>query len=357
MARVDAFLELVVKQGASDLHLMSGEPPWLRIYGDLMAVKYRRLSISETTELLLEILPSFARETFDRQSGVDFAYQIPELSRFRVNVFRHFGGIGAVFRVIPSVVPTLEELNLPSVLKNLASHKNGLMLVVGPTGSGKSTTLASVVNEINTSRKGHIITIEDPVEFVHQRQKCLISQKEVGHHAKSFAQALRGALREDPNVILVGELRDLETISLAVSAAETGILILGTLHTNGAAETVDRITNVFPGAEQARVRSMLSTSLRGIVSQQLLKQADGKGRVAATEILINNTAISNMIREGKTKQLTNAIQTGALVGMQTLDQSLQKLLDAKMISGTEAYLRAMNKAAFERYRQEEEELV
>jgi twitching motility protein PilT len=207
------------------------------------------------------------------------------------------------------------------------------------------------------ARKGHIVTIEDPVEFLHQRQRCLISQKEVGHHAKDFAQALRGALREDPNVILVGELRDLETISLAVTAAETGILILGTLHTNGAADTIDRISNVFPGAEQARVRSMLSTSLRGIVSQQLLKSADGKGRVAATEILINNTAISNMIREGKTKQLTNVIQTGALVGMQTMDQSLQKLVDAKLISGTEAYLRAVNKAPFERYREEEEELA
>ena len=357
MARVDAFLELVVKQGASDLHLMSGEPPWLRIYGELMPVKYRQLSVTEMTDLLNEIMPPAAKEDFARRSGLDFAHHVPELSRFRVNVFRHFGGVGAVFRVIPSEIPTLDELKMPTVLKSFANQKNGLMLVVGPTGSGKSTTLASIVNEINVARKGHIITIEDPVEFVHRRQKCLISQKEVGHHAKSFAQALRGALREDPNVILVGELRDLETISLAVTAAETGIFILGTLHTNGAAETVDRITNVFPGAEQGRVRSMLSTSLRGIVSQQLLKSADGKGRVAATEILINNTAISNMIREGKTKHLTNSIQTGALVGMQTMDQSLQKLVDAKLITGTEAHLRATNKATFERYRQQEEELV
>ncbi len=357
MARVDAFLELVVKQGASDLHLMSGEPPWVRLHGELLPVKYRELSVAEATELLNEIMPRDVKQRFDGRSGVDFAYQVPELSRFRVNVFRHFGGIGAVFRVIPSVIPTLDSLNMPAVLKNFANHKNGLMLVVGPTGSGKSTTLAAILNEINMARKGHIVTIEDPVEFLHQRQRCLISQKEVGHHAKDFAQALRGALREDPNVILVGELRDLETISLAVTAAETGILILGTLHTNGAADTIDRISNVFPGAEQARVRSMLSTSLRGIVSQQLLKSADGKGRVAATEILINNTAISNMIREGKTKQLTNVIQTGALVGMQTMDQSLQKLVDAKLISGTEAYLRAVNKAPFERYREEEEELA
>ncbi len=354
MARIDSFLELVVKQQGSDLHIMSGEAPWIRLHGQLYPVKYRQLSIAETGELLQEIMPAEARKAFDTKCGLDFAYDLGNLSRFRVNVFRHLGGIGAVLRTIPSVVPTLDELNMPPVLRSFCHEKKGMLLVVGPTGSGKSTTLAAAVNEINACRKAHIVTIEDPVEFLHQRNNSLISQKEVGFHTKSFASALRAALREDPNVILVGELRDLETMSLAVSAAETGILILATLHTNGATATVDRIVNMFPGAERARIRNMLSTSLRGIVSQQLLRRADGKGRVAAVEVLVNNAATGNMIREGKNKQLLTAMQTGALLGMQTMDQSLQKLLDAKLITGNEAYDKAANKQSFERFREQDE---
>jgi len=354
MARIDSFLELVVKQHASDLHLMSGETPWIRLFGQLHPVKYRELTIEETYALLQEIMPGDARKAFDTRNSLDFAYEVPGLSRFRVNVFRHLGGIGAVLRTIPSSIPTLDELKLPPVVQSFCGEKKGLFLVVGPTGSGKSTTLAAMVGQINASRRAHIITIEDPVEYLHPRKSSLISQKEVGVHTPSFARALRAALREDPNVILLGELRDLETVSMAVSAAETGILILATLHTNGATATVDRIVNVFPGADQPRIRNMLSTSLRGIISQQLIRRADGKGRVAAIEILVNTPAIGNMIREGKTKQLLTAIQTGALVGMQSMDQSLQKLMDANLISGNEAYSLATNKQAFERFTERRE---
>jgi len=354
MARIDSFLELVVKQRASDLHLMSGETPWIRLHGDLHPVKYRQLTISETESLLYEIMPADARQAFQSRCGLDLAYEAPGLSRFRVNVFRHLGGIGAVFRIIPSAIPSLRELNMPPVLESFCNEKKGLLLVVGPTGSGKSTTLAAMIDRINAARKAHIMTVEDPVEFLHRRQQSLISQKEVGFHTKSFSTALRSALREDPNVILVGELRDLETVSMAVSAAETGILILATLHTNGASATIDRIVNLFAGSEQARIRNMLSTSLRGIVAQQLIRRADGKGRVAAAEVLVNTAATANMIREGKTKQLVTAMQSGALVGMQSMDQALQKLLDARLISGNEAYARASSKPTFERFREQEE---
>jgi twitching motility protein PilT len=356
MARIDSFLELVVKQRASDLHLMSGETPWLRLHGDLHPVKYRQLTVHETGELLQEIMSENARESFKTRTGLDLAYEVPGLARFRVNVFRHLGGIGAVLRQIPSTVPSLEELGMPPVLKRFCDEKKGLLLVVGATGSGKSTTLAAMIDRINASRRAHIITIEDPVEFLHQRKQSLISQKEVGFHTKTFAQALRSAMREDPNVILVGELRDLETMSMAVSAAETGVLVLATLHTNGASATVDRIVNLFPGSEQQRIRGMLSTSLRGIASQQLVRRVDGKGRVAAVEVMVNTAATSNMIREGKTKQLLTAIQSGALVGMQSMDQALQKLLDARQITGNEAYLMANNKASFERVREREESI-
>jgi twitching motility protein PilT len=294
------------------------------------------------------------RELFASRYGLDFAYEVPGLARFRVNAFRHLGGLGAVFRVIPSVIKTMDDLGLPPFLKSLCRERKGLILVTGPTGSGKSTTLAAMLDFINHDRKGHIITIEDPVEFVHRRQKGLVSQREVGVHTPSFAAALHSALREDPDVILVGELRDLETISLAVTAAETGILILGTLHTNGAAATVDRIINVFPASEQPRIRTMLSTSLRGVISQQLVRRADGKGRLAALEILINNTAVANMIREGKTNQLAGVMERGALLGMQSLDNSLRSFLDAKLITGNEAYAKAVHKNEFEQFRDQEE---
>ena len=347
--RIDTFLQMVVQQNGSDLHLISGNQPRIRVYGELVPVKYRELSKNETLALLHEIMSKPKRDAFADRNSLDFAYEIPGLARFRVNVLRHIGGIGAVLRVVPHIIKSLDELNLAPVLKSLTRHKRGLVLTTGPTGSGKSTTLAALIDEINTTRKGHIITIEDPIEFIYPRKQCLISQREVGTHAKSFASALHSALREDPDAILVGEMRDLETIALALTAAETGILVFGTLHTNGAIATVDRIVNAFPAGEQARIRTMLSTSLVGVVSQQLVRRADGRGRVAATEIMLNNPGVANLIREGKTEQLPNAIQTGGLHGMQSLDAALRKLVDAKLINGREAYLKAVVKKDFERF--------
>jgi twitching motility protein PilT len=354
MSRVDAFLELLVKQAGSDLHLVSGNPPRIRLYGEIHPIKYRELTESETEDLLFEIMSERVKQGFTTTGGADFAYELPGVSRFRVNAFRHFGGIGAVFRAIPSAIIDLDTLNMPPVLKALARQRKGLILVAGPTGSGKSTTLAAMIDFINTERKGHIITIEDPVEHVHTHKSCLISQREVGDHTDSFAGALRSALREDPDVILVGEMRDLDTISLAVTAAEMGILILATLHTNGAAAAIDRIINVFPPGEEPYIRAMLSTSLCGVVSQQLVKTADNRGRLAAVETLINNSAASNIIREGKTEQLETVIQGGALQGMQSIDTALRRLLDEKLISGEEAYRKARLKSNFEQYREHDE---
>jgi len=356
MSRVDAFLELLIKQKGSDLHLVSGNPPRIRLYGEIHPIKYRELTEDETKDLLFEIMSDRVRTIFEEKGGIDFGYELPGASRFRVNAFRHLGGTGAVFRAIPEQIVTLDELRMPSVLKSLSRQRKGLILVSGPTGSGKSTTLAAMIDIINTERKGHIITIEDPVEHVHQHKGCLISQREVGDHTEGFASALRSALREDPDVILVGEMRDLETISLAVTAAEMGILILATLHTNGAAAAIDRIINVFPPGEEPYIRSMLSTSLCGVVSQQLVKTADNRGRVAAVETLINNSAVSNIIREGKTEQLETVIQGGALQGMQSIDMALRRLLDEKMITGEEAYRKARQKPNFEQYREQDEQL-
>ena len=353
MKRIDSFLELVVHQKGSDLHLVAGNPPRIRLHGELFPVKYRELTPDETTTLIYETMPDGMEKAFASLSNVDYAYEVPGLARFRVNVFRHLRGLGAVLRVIPSAICTLDELHLPPVLRTLCRDKKGLILVTGPTGSGKSTTLAAMIDFMNTDRKGHVITIEDPVEFVHPRKNCLMSQREVGKSAVSFTAALHSALREDPDVILVGELRDLETISLAVTAAETGILILGTLHTNGAAATVDRIINVFPASEQPRIRTMLSTSLRGVISQQLVRRADGKGRLAALEILMNNAAAANIMREGKTNQLVGVIERGGLLGMQSLDTSLRKMVQAKFITGDEAYHKAVVKSDFEQFREQE----
>lgn len=353
MARIDTFLELLVKQDGSDLHLISGNPPRIRMHGELIGVTYRDLSASETMALLNEIMSDAAREAFETRSSIDFAYAIPNLARFRVNVYRHVNGVGAVLRVIPTVIKSMEQLGLPPVLAGFCQQRKGLVLCTGPTGSGKSTTLAALVDHVNTTRKGHILTIEDPIEFVHPNKSCLLSQREVGFDTLSFAAALHSALREDPNVILVGEMRDLETISLAVTAAETGILVFGTLHTNGAAATVDRIVNVFPPGDQGRIRSMLSTSLLGVVSQQLVKKSDGKGRVAALEILVNNPAVSNILRDGKTEQIATAIQSGSLQGMQSMDMALRRLMDAKVITGKEAYRKAINKREFDMYAEPE----
>ena len=352
MKRVDALLARMVEMSGSDLHMIAGDPPRARVYGDLHTLENEAMSAEAVSDSLAEVMTEQARLNFERYDGADFAYEIRGLSRFRVNVFRQINGLGAVFRAIPTRSMSLDELGLPAVVSSLSMQRHGLFLVTGKTGSGKTTTLAAVVDDINSRRKGHIITIEDPIEFIHERKRSLISQRQVGMHTPSFSSALRSALREDPDVILVGEMRDLETISLAVTAAETGILVLGTLHTSSAASTVDRIINTFPAQKQGQIRTMLSTSLRGVISQQLARRADGKGRVAAIEILVNTPAVSNLIREGRTEQLESTMQSGALVGMQTMDAALRRLLDAGTITGREAYEKAISKAEFEAVRHE-----
>jgi len=344
---IDEYLRAVVERRGSDLHFLAGEPPRMRLYGDLQPLAREALPAARAEEILLQIMGAAARADFARRDSTDFAYNVEGLARFRVNVFRHAGGMGAVFRTIPSQAKTLKELELPPVLTTLARQPQGMILVTGKTGSGKSTTLAAIIDEINSRESGHILTIEDPIEFVHRRKKCLISQREVGHHTASFAAALTSALREDPDVILVGEMRDLETISIAVTAAEMGILVMGTLHTNGAAQTVDRIVNSFPTDKQGHVRTMLSTSLRGVVSQQLVPRRGEPGLVAALEILVNTPAVANLIRQGKLDQLENAMQGGRAAGMKTMDSSLRELVDRGLISGRSAYEAALDKKKFE----------
>jgi twitching motility protein PilT len=349
--RIDEFLREVVVKGGSDLHFVAGDPPRLRLHGELQPLRDQRLEKEFVRELLSEVMTRRAQAQFEARDGADFAYTIPGLSRFRVNVFRHIGGMGGVFRAIPSKALTLEQLNMPDAVRSLCRVNNGLILVTGKTGSGKSTSLAAMIDDINARVKGHILTIEDPIEFVHPRKTCLVSQREVGVHSPSFAEALHSALREDPDIVLVGELRDLETMSIAVTAAEMGILVMGTLHTNGAAATVDRIVNAFPADKQAHVRTMLSTSLRGVISQQLLPRADKRGRVAALEILINTPAVSNLIRQGKLDQLENAMQSGAAHGMRVMDSAIQELLDKGVITGRAAFEKAINKQRFEQFRE------
>jgi twitching motility protein PilT len=351
MPAIDPFLSQVLERDGSDLHFLAGDLPRVRQYGELKALRSEPLAADMVKATLYEIMPKLSVERFESRDGTDFAYSIPGVARFRVNVMRQLNGMGAVFRAIPSKARTAEELNLPRAVRDLCKINNGLILVTGKTGSGKSTTLAAMIDDINGREKGHILTIEDPIEFVHVRKNCLISQREIGVHAASFSSALLSALREDPDVILVGELRDLETMSIAVTAAEMGILVMGTLHTNGAAATVDRLVNAFPADKQPHVRTMLSTSLRGVVSQQLIPKADKKGRVAALEILINTPAIANLIRQGKMDQLENGMQTGSASGMRLMDAAIQALLDQQLISGQEAYNKAINKAKFEQFRQ------
>ena len=348
--RIDEYLREVLVKGGSDLHFVAGDPPRIRLHGDLQTLREGRLDKDDVREMLLEVMTRRAQLQLEDRDGADFAYTIPGVSRFRVNVFRHIGGLGGVFRAIPSKALTLEQLNLPAAVRSLCRANNGLILVTGKTGSGKSTTLAAMIDDINLREKGHILTIEDPIEFVHPRKSCLVSQREIGAHAASFASALHSALREDPDVILVGELRDLETMSIAVTAAEMGILVMGTLHTNGAAATVDRVVNAFPADKQGHVRTMLSTSLRGVISQQLIQRADRRGRVAALEILINTPAVSNLIRQGKLDQLENAMQSGGAHGMRVMDSAVQELLDKGVISGRSAYEKAINKQRFEQFK-------
>jgi twitching motility protein PilT len=348
---IDQYLTQVLERNGSDLHFLAGDPARVRQYGELKALSDQPLAGEMVKATLYEIMPKLAVERFEAKDGTDFAYAIPDVARFRVNVMRQLNGMGAVFRAIPSTAKTAEELKLPVAVMELCKINSGLILVTGKTGSGKSTTLAAMIDDINTRERGHILTIEDPIEFVHKRKNCLISQREIGVHAASFASALNSALREDPDVILVGELRDLETMSIAVTAAEMGILVMATLHTNGAAATVDRLVNAFPADKQPHVRTMLSTSLRGVVSQQLIPKTDKKGRVAALEILINTPAVANLIRQGKMDQLENAMQSGAATGMKLMDMAIQALLDSKQISGKEAFKKSINKSKFEQFRE------
>lgn len=349
MLEINTLLEMLVARGGSDLHLVSNDPPRMRVNGDLEVISEDILSSKELLEPLMNMMPVRARNTFEKYDNADFAYVIKDTGRFRVNTFRHLNGIGAIFRSIPDESASLEDLKLPEVLHNVCKQKAGLVLVTGKTGSGKSTTLSAMIDSINRNFKGHILTIEDPIEFVHSQKKCLISQREVGEHAKSFASALHSALREDPNVILVGEMRDLETMSLAVTAAETGILVFGTLHTNNAASTVDRIINAFPVNKQDQIRTMLSTSLRAVVSQQLIKTKDGDGRVAAVEIMINTPAVSNIIREGKTDQIDNSIQSGNKFGMLSMDTAIKNLLIQGDIDPQIAFECANDKGQFTQF--------
>jgi twitching motility protein PilT len=345
--KIDQFLKDALVKNSSDLHFISGDPPRVRIHGSLSKLNDEPLTIETVREALYEIMSGTMQRDFEKYDAVDFAYEIPGISRFRVNIMRHLNGLGGVFRAIPSKALTLEELKMPEVVHNLCKQTQGMILVTGKTGSGKSTTLAAMVDAINKRLKGHILTIEDPIEFVHKRQGCLISQREVGVHSQTFAAALHSALREDPDVILVGEMRDLETISIAVTAAEMGILVMGTLHTNGAAATVDRIVNSFPADKQGHIRTMLSTSLRGVISQQLLPTKHKPGRIAALEILINTSAVANLIRQGRLDQLETAMQSGGAVGMQTMDSALMDLVERRFVSGKEAYQQASNKTKFQ----------
>jgi twitching motility protein PilT len=353
MSKIDQYLQEALKLGASDLHFVSGDPVRTRVHGGLRVLMEGKLDVETAQGCLFEIMDGTTQRAFEKEEAADFAYDIPDVSRFRVNVFRHLNGIGAIFRAIPSQALSLEELNMPKVIHNLCRQTQGMILVTGKTGSGKSTTLAAMIDSINKSMKGHILTIEDPIEFVHTTKSCLISQREVGLHSGSFAEALHSALREDPNVVLVGEMRDLETISIAVTAAEMGILVMGTLHTNGAAPTIDRIINSFPADKQSHIRTMISTSLRGVVSQQLLPKKQEAGRVAALEVLINTPAVANLIRQGKLDQLETAMQSGGSAGMITMDSALMNLVSEQQISGKEAYLQADNKSKFERMKDEE----
>ncbi len=349
MAQIDAFFKLMNDEGASDLHMVAGQQPILRIRGDMERVKFKILGDDDLKKMLYEICPEEKIKAFEESGDVDFGYEIPGLARYRCNFFQQKHGIGAVFREIPSDILSCEQLGLPKVISRLAQLPKGLVLVTGPTGSGKSTTLAAIIDEVNKTRKDHVLTIEDPIEFVHQSQKCIINHREVGQHTKSFTAALRGALREDPDIIMVGEMRDLETISLAMEAAMTGHLVFGTLHTLNAMKTVDRIIEIFPANQQGQVRSTLSDALKAVVSQTLFKRTDIKGRCAALEILIATPAVRNLIREGKTYQIASVMQTGKKYGMQTLDDAILGFLDKKMISPDSAYSNCIDKAKFVKY--------
>jgi len=350
MAQIDAFFKLMNDQGASDLHLAAGKQPVLRVKGELERVKYKALDNDTLRGMLYEITPEHKIKIFEETGDVDFAYEIPNLARYRANFFKQKDGVAAVFREIPDRILTCEDLGLPPVIRQLATLPRGLVLVTGPTGSGKSTTLAAIIDEANKTRKDHIITVEDPIEFVHVSKNAVINHREVGIHTRSFAAALRGALREDPDIILVGEMRDLETIGLAIEASLTGHLVFSTLHTSSAAKTIDRVIEVFPADQQAQVRSTLADGIRAVVCQSLFRtrdqRGDSLGRVAALEILIATPAVRNLIRENKIFQIPSAIQTGKKYGMQSLDDAVMQLLSKKRISAEEAYAKCNDKSKF-----------
>ena len=349
MARIDAFLKLVLAQGCSDVHLAVGVPPMLRMNGDLMPIKFRELSATELETYLLEILTATQQEKLQQGHDLDFSYVGDEGARFRVNVFRKATGIGAVFRHIPGEVPTLEQLNVPDILKQFCEYHQGMVLVTGSTGTGKSTTLAAMVNHLNETRNLNIISLEDPIEFVHPSKQCQVIQREIGTHVASFADGVRSAMREDPDVILVGELRDAETISMAMTAAETGHLVLGTLHTTGAVKTIDRIIDALPGGLREQTKGFLAMSLKAVVTQVLVKTPDGRGRRAIFEILVNNRAIAKLITTDQTHQIASQLQTGKDLGMQVMDQALLDAIVAKEIDPDDAIRYAAEKKKFHRY--------
>ena len=353
MARIDAYFREMKDRGASDLHMIIGFPPMLRLRGELTPTEHPVLTAESNRDILFEILTEDQQSTLESHRDFDMAYELEGVARFRCNFLYQQRGVGAVFRMIPTDILTLEQLQMPPVLKTIAMLKRGLVLVTGPTGSGKSTTLAAMINYINEMRDAHIITIEDPLEFVHPNKKCLFTQREIGTHAKSFADALKVAGREDPDIILVGEMRDTTTISLALTCAELGILVFGTLHTNSAAKTIDRIINVFPADQQEQTRTMLAESLSAVVAQQLLKTKDGKGRCAAIEILIGSPALASTIREGKISQINSIIQTGSASGMQSMDQHLLQLIKEGRITAQAAYEKAIDKKIFENMMEKE----
>ena len=347
MPRIDSLFHEMPRRRASDLHLVVGRPPVFRISGEMTESEHGRLSADEVRGLIYEMLEPGQRERIETQLDLDFAYEVDGLARFRANIFHQQRGLGAVFRLIPSKILTLRDLGMPEVVRKLSESTSGLILVTGPTGSGKSTTLAAMINRINEFRSGHILTIEDPLEFIHEPKQCLITQREVGAHTKDFGSALRVAGRQDPDIILVGEMRDLETISQALTSAACGMLVFGTLHTNSAIKTVDRVIDAYPSDEQNQVRAMLADSLRGIVAQQLVKTADGK-RCAAVEVLLGGKALGNLIREGKTSMISSYMQSGVGEGMQTMDQALMALVKAGKVKPEDASLKAVDKAQFDR---------
>jgi twitching motility protein PilT len=343
---IDEYFDIIVETKASDLHMQEGQPPKMRLHGDIQKLREHVLTKAEMEQMLSEVVGPRRWEKFVQTGDADCAYELSADARFRCNLHKQLHGLGGIFRLIPNKIATLEQLKVPPIIKRFANIKGGLVLVTGPTGSGKSTTLAALIDYINSSYARHIITIEEPIEFVHQNKLSIITQREVGEDTPSFSEGLKNAMREDADVVLVGEMRDLETISLALTAAETGMLVFGTLHTNNARKTVDRMIDVFPSSQQPQVRTMLSASLRGIVAQLLMKKSDGKGRVAVNEILISNNAVSSIIREGAVEKLTDVLISGKGEGMQFMDDAINTLLQQGVINGQEAYMKAIDKTRF-----------